>query len=121
MPTTGLRGPYKLDNNTIDKVVTKKSAGAYALGHTRKEKEVTTFIVEYVGRADKDVNDRLKKWVGKGYSHFKFEYYGSPKAAFEKECNLYHDWKNLDNKQHPDRSKDKDWQCPRCDAFKEKK
>ena len=119
MPTTGLRGPYKLDNNTIDKVVTKTSAGAYALGHLNKEGE---FVPKYVGRADKDVNDRLKKWVGEGYTHFKFEYYDSRKAAFEKECNLYHDWlKQLDNKYHPDRPDDADWQCPRCDKFKKKK
>ena len=86
--TTGLDGPYKLDNETIDKIVTKKSAGAYALGNLSEKKG---FIPKYVGRSDDDVNGRLKEWVSKGYTHFKFKYYGSPKAAFEKECNLYHD------------------------------
>jgi hypothetical protein len=115
MPSTGLRGPYKLDNDTIDKEVTKKSAGAYALGYLQED----TFIPKYVGRSDEDVNDRLKDWVGK-YKYFKFEYYGSPKSAFEKECNLYHDWKaQLDNKCHPDRPDDTTWQCPRCDIFKD--
>jgi hypothetical protein len=119
MTTTGLNGPYKLDNKTIDEKVTKKSAGAYALGSLGEKKG---FIPEYVGRSDDNINDRLKKWVDKGYTHFKFKYYGSPKAAFEKECNLYHDWKKqLDNKQHPDRPDDANWQCPRCDTFKEKK
>ena len=118
MPSTGLNGPYKLDNETIEKVVTKKSAGAYALGYMKD----STFIVNYVGRSDDDINGRLKKWVGHNkYTHFKFKYYDSAKAAFDKECNLYHDWKNLDNKQHPDRTENKNWQCPRCDAFKEKK
>ena len=27
MPTTGLRGPYSLDNDTIDGIVTRTSAG----------------------------------------------------------------------------------------------
>jgi hypothetical protein len=116
MPSTGLRGPFKLDNDTIDKEVTTKSAGAYALGYLDEER---AFVPKYVGRSDDDVNKRLKDWVGK-YAYFKFEYYGSPKAAFEKECNLYHDWKDqIDNKTHPDRPDGSDWQCPRCDAFKE--
>ena len=127
MPYTGLRGPYKLDKETIDQKVTMK-AGAYALGQLDKE---GFFIPKYVGRSDDNLYKRLsyrmiglallKDWVGK-YSHFRFEYYGSPKAAFEKECNLYHDFKKqLDNKQHPDRPDGSNWQCPRCDAFKENK
>lgn len=91
MPSTGLGKSYPLDIKTIDSVVTEKSAGAYVLGHIKtekkNEKEVKTFIVEYVGRSDDDINGRLKKWVGK-YPRFKFGYYGSPKAAFEKECNM---------------------------------
>ena len=119
MPTTGLRGPYKLDNDTIDKVVTLTSEGAYVLGRLNKEGE---FVTKYVGRADKDVNERLKKRVGKGYSYFKFAYCSSPKAAFEKECNLYHYWKKqLDNVYHPDRPIGTNWQCPQCDKFKKKK
>ena len=89
MPSTGLGLSYPLTNEKIDEVVTTKSASTYVLGHKKtekkEEKEETTFVVEYVGRADSDVNDRLKKWVGK-YERFKFGYYGSPKAAFEKEC-----------------------------------
>ena len=118
MPSTGLNGPYKLDKETIDNEVTQKSAGAYALGHLDKEND---FVPKYVGRSDSDVNDRLTDWVGK-YSYFKFKYYGSPKAAFEKECALYHDWKaQLDNDCHPDRPDGSYWQCPLCDTFKNSK
>ena len=121
MPSTGLGKSYSLDTKTIDAVVTKKSAGAYVLGHFRtkkkNEEEVKEFIPDYVGRSDDDINGRLKKWVGK-YPRFKFGYYDSPKAAFKKECDLYHDWKKqLDNKQHPDRPDDTNWKCPRCDIF----
>jgi len=115
MPTTGLRGPYSLDNETIDRVVNQTSAGAYALGYINEE---GLFVPTYVGRSDNDINKRLKDWVGSKYSHFKFEYYNSPKAAFLKECNLYHDWiQQLDNKQHPERPDGTDWKCPQCDIF----
>jgi len=116
MPQTGLRGPYTLDNETIERVVTRTSPGAYALGHVKDN----TFYVYYVGRSDDDINSRLKDWVGSKYSKFKFEYYDSPKAAFEKECNLYHDFggkEKLDNDKHPERPDGTNWQCPRCSIF----
>jgi len=115
MPQTGLRGPYALDSDTIDRIVTRTSAGAYALGKV----EDASFYVSYVGRSDDDINRRLKDWVGK-YSKFKFEYYDSPKAAFEKECSLYHDFgekEKLDNDKHPQRPEDSNWKCPSCNIF----
>jgi hypothetical protein len=115
MPETGLQGPYALDNETIDRVVTRTSPGAYALGYIGDD---GGFVPKYVGRSDNNINKRLKDWVGSKYSKFKFDYYDSPKAAFEKECNLYHDWKEqLDNEQHPDRPEDANWKCPRCNIF----
>lgn len=114
MPSTGLRGPYPLDTETIDEHV-KKTIGAYALGYIKKD--TRRFVPKYVGRSDNDINGRLKDHVGE-YPKFKFEYYSSAKAAFEKECNLYHDWKDqLDNKEHPDRPDTTDWKCPRCNIF----
>ena len=128
MASTGLNGSYSLDNDTIDSNVNKKSAGVYVLGYTKtekkNEKEKKWFIVNYVGRADKDINDRLKKWVDKKYKRFKFGYFDTPKTAFEKECNIYHDFgekESLDNDIHPDRSENKNWQCPQCDVFKDNK
>ncbi len=117
MPATGLRGPYNLSNEEIDRVVTRKSPGVYVLG---REKDTDLFIVNYVGRSDSDVNYILKDWVGKdGYRRFKFGYFDSPKAAFEKECKIYHDFKPRDNEKHPQRPNGSNWQCPRCDIFKD--
>lgn len=122
MATLYMSGSYSLDEKTIDKVVTKKSAGNYALGKT--DSSDGKFIVSYVGRADEDLNARLKKWAKESnYSQFKFSYASSIKAAFEKECQNYHDFggsKKLDNKIHPDRPKDKEYECPVCDIFDEK-
>jgi hypothetical protein len=112
MASSGLNGPYALTDDTINKVITKTSAGAYALGKVKDD----TFYIDYIGRSDTDVNQRLHNHVG-NYSSFKFDYFGSAKAAFEKECNLYHDFSPSDNKAHPARPSGSNWTCPRCDAL----
>lgn len=117
MASLKMNGPYLLNKDKIDEVVTETSAGIYALGYVN---EKGTFIVKYVGRADSDVNARLKQHVGEKYKQFKYSYATSPKAAFEKECRNYHDFggsKSLDNKIHPDRPKNSSWKCPCCDTF----
>jgi hypothetical protein len=54
------------------------------------------------------------------YKKFKYRYATSPKAAFEKECQNYHDiaeGTNIDTKNHPQRPDSIDWKCPGCDKF----
>jgi len=113
MANTGLNGPYKLDADTISKVVTKTSAGAYALGKSNSNGGLT---VHRIGRSDGDVADRLGDYIGQ-YAEFKFDYFSSAKAAFEKECNLYHDFNPPDNDIHPDRPDGTELKCPRCKAL----
>lgn len=113
-----MNGSYKLDSKTVSATITKTSAGNYALGYTRDE----TFYVKYVGRSDSDLRERLLTHASDGkYDRFKYSYATSPKAAFEKECQNFHDFggiTSLDNAIHPDRpSNSKDWKCPVCDIF----
>lgn len=119
MATLNMSGPFSLDNESIDKAVTENSAGNYALGWT--DTKDNKFVVKYVGRADEDLNTRLKQWAKKGmYSQFKASYANNVKEAFEKECRNYHDFgesEKLDNDIHPDRPKDKTYECPVCDIF----
>lgn len=113
MPSTGLNGPFILTSNKIDETVKKVSSGVYALGRVNDKK---IFIIKYVGRSDDDLNDRLHDWVGE-YNHFKASYYNSVKAAFEKECSIYHDFgenEKLDNEIHPDRPDGTMLRCPIC-------
>jgi hypothetical protein len=112
MTSSGLSGPWEMTAAKIDAVVTKTSAGAYALGYTRDG----TFYIKRVGRSDKDLNARLKSYIG-DYKQFKCDYFSSPKAAFEKECGLYHDFNPDDNVVHPDRPNGSNWSCPRCRLF----
>lgn len=113
MVKSGLKGPYRLTHEKINEIVSRTSPGAYALGRYDGE----TFYISYVGRSDDKINDRLHDWVGK-YSHFKFDYFPSARAAYEKECYLWHDFggeeRKLDNKEHPDKGDHKDWNCPVC-------
>jgi hypothetical protein len=112
MATSGLRGSFPLTNQGIDSEIKRISAGAYALGHVNEN----IFYITYIGRSDDDVGDRLKDHVG-SYKRFKYEYYGSSKQAFDKECNIYHDFSPADNKVHPARPKGSNWKCPNCKAF----
>ena len=111
MASTGLSGPHPLTESGINNNVTAGKIGAYALGHTKDG----TFYVDYVGRSDSDVNSRLHNWKV-SYEQFKFGYYDTKKAAFEKECRLYHDFKPTDNKVHPDKPTGTSYKCPVCGA-----
>lgn len=119
MASTGFQGVYALKAATIDNAVTKTSAGAYVL--TKRDPK-DAFTVNYVGRSDTDLNARLKSWAAgsNSYTHFKAGYCSSPKAAFEKECHLFHDFggtKDLDNSVHPARPNNTNWACPVCTIF----
>jgi hypothetical protein len=113
MATLGLTGPFELTHESIDARVTRRQAGNYALGWV----DGVTFNVEYVGRSDVDLNDRLHDWVDQGYSHFKARYARSAKVAYMKECRNFHEFggtNGLDNDVHPDRPDGTRLQCPFC-------
>lgn len=100
---------YKLDAATIDSTITVASPGVYALDRTT----TPGFTVNYVGRADDNVASRLKKWAAEGrYKYFQFEYRQTAKSAFERECQLYHSYPNLDNIIHPARPAFTSYACP---------
>ena len=114
MATLGMEGPYDYTSSDIDRIVTTTSPGNYALGYT---KENGTFVVQYVGHSDSDVNSELKVKLDGKYKKFKFSYAISVKAAFEKECHNYHDFggsEKLDNEIHPRRPDGIDLKCPVC-------
>jgi hypothetical protein len=111
MQNSGLDGPFVLTNTKIDSVVTEISPGTYALGRVKDD---GTFVISYIGRSDSDLNSRLHNWDGH-YSHFKASYFLTAKAAFEKECMLYHMFgenRSLDNEIHPACPANSYWKCP---------
>jgi len=116
MPNTNLNGPYPLNADKIDEIITITASGTYVLGYVNSN---NVFVVKYVGRSDDDLNDRLHDWIEE-YESFKAKTFNTSKEAFEKECRIYHDFgqsSKLDNDIHPARPKDYDWECPICDIF----
>lgn len=112
MPIPKLSEPIVLSDQDVDASVTSVSPGVYVLDKTKSG----PWVNSYVGRSDVDLNARLKKWVGK-YFHFRAAYMGSPLAAFEAECELFHAFNPTDNTAHPARPANSNWVCPRCYIF----
>lgn len=79
-----------------------------ALGFTD---ENSVFNISYVGRSDGDLNDRLHDWED-NYLEFKYGFLKTSKAAFEKECRLYHAFTPPDNKYHPGKPDGTNYRCP---------
>jgi hypothetical protein len=113
MIKTGLSGPYRLSFDDIDAVVARKSAGVYALGYADGQGR---FCVNHVGRSDVDLRARLLGYIGSD-ALFKYRYCSAAQTAFEKECELFHDFAPPGNRLHPDRPKGTTWRCPRCQMF----
>lgn len=90
-----------------------ETAGVFVLGEIDREGR---FCVKHTGRSDTNVAERLKQFIGSD-SMFKFGYAPAPKAAFFKECEIFHDFNPPGNILHPGRSPGTDWECPRCHIF----
>jgi hypothetical protein len=113
MAKTGLLGPYRLNFDTIEAAVTRASAGVYALGHVSPEGK---FCIDHVGRSDANLRAKLQERIGSA-TLFKFGYLANSKAAFERECELFHDFDPPGNRVHPGRPAGTSWECPRCRIF----
>ena len=93
--------------------VTGKFPGAFVLGSI--DETDGTFLIEHRGCSDKNLKQTLQDHIPDGYQLFAFEYFLSPKGAFEKECEIYHDQPVLTP--HPDRIEGSYWKCPRGTAL----
>jgi hypothetical protein len=114
MTSTELLGPYKLAYDDIDSAIPRVAPGAFVLGHKGPDGR---FYIDFVGRADVDMRDRLLQLIGSG-SLFKFRSSATGEAAFHAECELFHDFKPPGNRMHPDRPAGTNWECPRCRFFR---
>jgi len=107
---TGLFGPYFLSDYEIHRNLIGGEIGVYALGYTGKD---GVFYIDRVGRSDKNLADVLIKQEGM-YKEFKFKFYETQKASYEKECELFHNFAPRDNPSHPSGPKGTRLRCPRC-------
>ena len=71
----------------------------------------------------KDMTPKPKAALQLPYPHytaFLFSYGASSRAAFDKECENFHDFgrtERLDNVGHPQRPAQTEWLCPRCNFY----
>lgn len=110
---TRLDGPYRLMVDSIDAVVPDEAVGTFAIGHLDSEGR---FVVQYVGRSDKDLRTELRNKIG-AEPYFKHRCFETPKEAFEKECELFHTFQPPGNLLHPERPPGSNWSCPHCLAM----
>lgn len=115
MSSLNMEGPFPFTPESIESHVYQNTAGNYALGRMN---ENDRFSPKFVGRSDTDVNSSLKLLFHERlHPLFKFCYADSPRAAFEKECENWHDFDPPENINHPFRPDGTDWKCPRCDLY----
>lgn len=114
MASLNMTGPFLLNEKEIDQNIERSIPGNYAYGYLNDDNR---FVVEYVGRSDTDLNERIRHGLGK-YKMFKFSYAINVQAAYEKECQNFHDFGGddgiLDNKIHPDSPENTNLKCPIC-------
>lgn len=117
MASLNMEGPFLLVPDKIDEVVSPLKPGAFALGYIAD----INFVVVYIGRSDKNLNEELKDWVYRKSDCIFFKYYFAKTAqeAFEKECVCYHDFGgvSLKSAQHPQRIEGSDWKCSKCNIY----
>jgi hypothetical protein len=117
MASLRMHGPYDLTPEDIDRFVTPHTPGVFAVGYTR---ESGAFVVGYIGRDDSDLRSALRAQEPDETARFKWMESASAMAAFDTQCELYHEFggpDSLENEEHPARPKGSKWVCPVCDIF----
>ena len=113
--TSGLGKPIPLEESAIleevENSVDWSSASVFVLGGIRKGVEgKLRFQIKKVNHVDGDLGKELRKYIGK-YSGFRFKFFRSTRNAFDKECQIYHQLKPIDNIKHPDRPRNTKFLC----------
>lgn len=107
---TGLVGPYALDFETIRSTLGPGVVGTYALGYMSPN---NVFYINRVGRSDEDIRSTLLNLIGSDLL-FKYRYTPTSRAAFELECELFHQFRPPGNFFHPVRPHGTNLQCGFC-------
>ena len=111
--SAGLNGPHSLSFDGINTVLAVRSPGTFALGYVGRD---NAFYINYVGRSDEDIGQRLQDLIGSDAS-FKFSLANSAQEAFWRECELFHMFRPPANRVHPGRPHNTNWVCPRCNLL----
>lgn len=112
MARTGLDGPFKLNYNEINLVVSQGHCGVFALGEINADRR---FAISFVGAGYADVRRALMDRIGTA-NMFKLQAGMTPHTAFVKLCEMFHTFHPSGNFVHPERPEGTTYQCPYCSA-----
>ena len=118
--TAGLGKPMPLEEVTIltevDKSKDWSSASVFVLGGIRKGVDSKLrFQISRVSHVDGDLGGELRKYIGK-YSGFRFKFFRSTRNAYDKECQIYHEFRPSKNIKHPTRPRNTKFLCSVADC-----
>ena len=118
--TSGLGKPMPLQELTILKEVDNSkdwsSASVFVLGGVRKGADgKLRFQIRKVSHVDGDLGRELRKYIGE-YSGFRFKFFRSTRNAYDKECQIYHTFKPIENVTHPTRPRHTKFVCSVADC-----
>ena len=113
---SNLGKPLPLDEATIKEHIDNgtdwSSASVYVLGGIRKGADgKPRFVIRYVRHVDGDLGGELRKHIGK-YKGFRFKFFRSTRNAYDRECEVFHDFNPSDNTGHPEKPKNTKFACP---------
>lgn len=109
---SGLTGPFVLSTDVVNEEVVDGRPGAYALGYID---QLGRFCITFVGSSPVSLKSKLKECIGTA-QYFKFRHVSTDRGAFEKECEMFHEFRPGGNFLHPSRPAGSNWTCPRCQS-----
>lgn len=86
------------------------SPGVFALGYSRDGE----FVPAYLDRADADLRAALQGYLNGPFPQFTFVYAISSEHAYQRHCEIYHNYVSPPNVAHPVPPRDAEWLCPCC-------
>jgi hypothetical protein len=112
----GLGKPMPLDEDTILSEVDNgegwSSSSVFVLGGIRKSLDgKLRFRIRWVSHVDGNLGVELRKYIGQ-FKAFRFKFFRSTHTAFERECQIYHDFRPRENAVHPTRPRHTRFKCP---------
>ena len=118
--TSGLGKPIPLQEvdilREVDNSKDWSSSSVFVLGGIRMSADGKfRFQIRKVSHVDGDLGKELRNYVGK-FSGFRFKFFRSTRNAYDKECQIYHQFKPIKNITHPIRPRHTKFVCPVADC-----
>jgi hypothetical protein len=100
-----MEGPFQLDENVIDAVITQTTPAVYLIRRIEETEAYAHYKARIERADDGTLKEKLKQWIGSDYRVFCFQYVKGIDTAFQRQCILWHEMggaaNELDNERHP--------------------